>query len=68
MLLFIIGMRPYAVENDPDKKKEIFSKYNSESIQPHLQKIEAHLIKNGTGFLVGNAVISIIYNFISNLK
>ena len=60
-------MRPYAVEKDADKKKEIFSKYNSEAIQPHLQKIEAHLIKNGTGFLVGNAVIFYhVYNWACN--
>lgn len=44
------------MEQDPDKKKELFLKYNTETIQPHLTKIEEHLTKNGTGFLVGDAV------------
>jgi len=49
-------MRPVVVENDADKKKELLLKYNSETIQPHLQKIEAQLVKNGTGYIVGNSV------------
>lgn len=49
-------MRPVIIEKDDSKKKELFLKYNSETVQPHLQKIEAQLVKNGTGFLVGNSV------------
>ncbi len=61
---YVIGMKPIIMENDPDKKKELFLKYNTETIQPHLQKIEAHLVKNGTGFLVGDSVPIFFYFFI----
>ena len=57
-------MRPVVVENDADKKKELFLKYNSETIQPHLQKIEAQLVKNGTGYIVGNSVNFDWFSFI----
>jgi hypothetical protein len=49
-------MRPVAREKDPEKQQEIFDKVNEEMIQPHAKKIEGILIKNGSGFLVGNAV------------
>jgi len=44
-------------EKDEEKKKERFLKHNKESAQPHLVIIEQHLIKNGSGYLVGNTVI-----------
>ncbi|XP_046646250.1 glutathione S-transferase 1-like [Daphnia pulicaria] len=50
------GMRPVAREKDPEKQQEIFDKVNEEMIQPHAKKIEEILIKNGSGFLVGNAL------------
>ncbi len=50
-------MRPVVKGNAPDKMNELFLKYNSNTIQPHLQKIERDLIKNGTGFLVGDSVL-----------
>ena len=43
-------------EKDEAKQKEIFDKLHQEFIKPHIEKIEGHLIKNGTGFLVGKAV------------
>ena len=41
---------------DPAKQKEMVDKVVSETIQPHLPKIEEQLMKNGSGFLVGKAV------------
>lgn len=49
-------MRPVAREKDPEKQQGIFDKVNEEMIQPHAKKIEDILVKNGSGFLVGNAV------------
>ncbi len=51
------------MEPDLEKKKEIFLKNNIDNVQPHLAIIEQHLIKNGSGYLVGNSV-STIYNSI----
>lgn len=49
-------MRPIAREKDPEKQKEVFRTVNEEMIQPHAKRIEQHLNKNESGFLVGNAV------------
>ena len=51
------------MEPDLEKKKEIFLKNNIDNVQPHLAIIEQDLIKNGSGYLVGNSV-SAIYNSI----
>ena len=53
-------MRTATWETDPEKQKELFDKVNQDTIQPHLQKVEQHLIKNGSGHLVGQGV-SLIY-------
>ena len=50
------GFKPFLFEKDLEKKKEMFDKYYQDNIKAHLEKIEAHLAKNETGFLVGNAV------------
>jgi hypothetical protein len=52
-------MRTPTWEADPEKQKELFDKVNQETIQPHLEKVEQHLIKNGSGHLVGKEVSSI---------
>ena len=57
------GMRPVAREKDPEKQQEVFDKVNVEMIQPHAKKIEEFLIKNGSGFLVGNAVRNFFFIF-----
>jgi glutathione S-transferase len=45
-------------ETDPVKQKELFDKVNQDTIQPHLEKVEQHLVKNGSGHLVGQGVSS----------
>jgi hypothetical protein len=40
----------------------VFDKVNEEMIQPHAKKIEEFLIKNGSGFLVGNAVRNFFFH------
>ena len=50
------GAKPFLFEKDLEKKKEMFDKYYQDSVKSHLAKIEEHLTKNGTGFLVGKAV------------
>jgi len=52
----VIAMRSTTWETDAAKQKEMFDKVVSETIQPHLLKIEDQMTKNGSGFLVGNAV------------
>ena len=49
------GMKPFLFEKDEEKKKEMFMKYHQDSIKPLIEKIEQHLMKNNTGFLVGNS-------------
>ena len=43
-------------EKDEAKQKELFDKLHQDTLKPHIEKVEAHLIKNGTGFLVGDSV------------
>ena len=43
-------------EKDDAKQKELFEKSPQEHVKPHVEKVEAHLVKNGTGHLVGDAV------------
>ena len=49
-------MRPVFLEQDPDKKKELFQEAAEKHLLPHVQLIEKHLKKNGSGYLVGTAV------------
>lgn len=56
-------MRPVKWEKDAEKRKDVFLKLNSEKVQPHLKKIEEQLIKNGTGFLVGDSVCILLILF-----
>merc|ERR1712007_140334 len=50
-------MRPVFLEQDPDKKKELFQEAAEKHLLPHVQLIEKHLKKNGSGYLVGTAVL-----------
>lgn len=62
-------MRTATWEKDAEKQKELFDKVNQETIQPHLEKVEQHLVKNGGVHLVGQGVSFIHYllkNFICN--
>ena len=43
-------------EKDPEKKDERHQKFLTETVAPHIAIIEKHLVKNGTGFLVGDEV------------
>lgn len=53
-------MRTPTWEADSVKQKELFDKVNEETIQPHLEKIEQHMHKNGSGYLVGQGVSVVI--------
>nr|QNM80586.1 glutathione S-transferase sigma1 [Daphnia pulex] len=50
------AMRTPTWETDPVKQKELFDKVNQDTIQPHLEKVEQHLVKNGGGHLVGQGL------------
>ena len=56
MCLFKIEMVESTWEQDSEKQKVLFEKVNREKVQPHVEMIEKHLIKNGTGYLVGQKV------------
>lgn len=52
-------------EQDPEKQKELFKSYLTDTALPHAAIIESHLEKNGTGFLVGSAVsFVLLFNLI----
>ena len=51
-------MRTPTWETDPEKQKELFDKVNQDTIQPHIEKVEQHIVKNGSGHLVGQGVHS----------
>ena len=53
---FFIEMVESTWEQDSEKQKILFEKVNREKVQPHVEMIEKHLIKNGTGYLVGQKV------------
>ena len=57
-------MRPVTQENDVEKQTVLFIKFNEEMIQPRAKKIEQFLINNGTGFLVGDAALTIYFNIV----
>ena len=50
------AIKPVANEKDPEKKKELYQMFFTETVVPHAAIIEKHLVKNGTGFLVGDEV------------
>lgn len=54
-------MCPITRVKDLEKQQELFDEINQEMIQPHAQGIEQLLLKNGSGYLVGNAVRNIIF-------
>jgi len=45
---------PWFREQDPEKKKAIWTKLEDDHFKPFLTKYDAFLTKNGTGFFVGN--------------
>ena len=49
-------MRPAFLEKDAEKQKELYQKFMTDTVGPHVAIIEKHLEKNGTGFLVGSEV------------
>lgn len=49
-------MRTATWEQDAVKQKEIFDKTVQDSVLPHVQRVEQHIIKNGSGHLVGQGV------------
>ena len=57
-------MKPFLFEPDAEKKKEMFMKYYQESIKPMIEKLEEHLMKNGSSYLVGKSVSYYIFNSI----
>ncbi len=61
--IFLPAMRAATWETDAEKQKELFEKVNQDNIQPHIEKVEQHIIKNGSGHLVGQGVRSINYTF-----
>nr|QST14963.1 GSTsigma1d protein [Diaphanosoma celebensis] len=48
------AMIPAAFEKDATKQAEMFEKFFSEQVVPHVKIIEKDLAKNGSGFLVGS--------------
>ncbi len=49
-------MRPAFLEKDAEKQKELYQKFLTDNIAPHVAIVEKHLEKNGTGYLVGSEV------------
>ena len=63
------GLRQKVIKgvNDVNKENENFKVFNQETIQPHLKIIENQLIKNSSGFVVGDSVIFyILYAWLFN--
>jgi hypothetical protein len=54
-------MCPITRVKDLEKQQELFDEINQEMIQPHAQGIEQLLFKNGSGYLVGNAVRNLCF-------
>lgn len=52
-------MVPAFQEKDQVKQTEMYGKILNEVIVPHANKVEGHLKKNNTGFLVGDKVIEV---------
>ena len=64
---FFIEMVESTWEQDSEKQKVLFEKVNREKVQPHVEMIEKHLIKNGTGYLVGQKVSLIQFSYFEYL-
>lgn len=60
-------MRPAFLEKDAEKQKELYQKFMTDTVGPHVAIIEKHLEKNGTGFLVGSEV-SVLYKIFISQK
>lgn len=50
------AMRPAFLEKDAEKQKELYGKFLTDNVAPHLVLIEKVLEKNGSGYLVGQDV------------
>lgn len=55
--VLLSGMRPAFLEKDADKQKELYEKFMTETVGPHVALVEKQLEKNGTGHLVGKEVM-----------
>ena len=53
------------MEIDSKKQTEMTEEYLSKTVAPHIQMIESHLKKNGSGYLVGSEVKHGINMFMS---
>ncbi|XP_046646245.1 glutathione S-transferase 1-like isoform X1 [Daphnia pulicaria] len=47
------GMRPAFLEKDADKQKELYQKFMTDNVAPHVAIVEKQLETNGSGHLVG---------------
>jgi len=63
-LIDILEMRPVIWEKDDVVQKENFDQLYPQFLEPNLVQIEADLVKNGTGYLVGDSVNMMISNHI----
>jgi hypothetical protein len=55
-------MRPAFLEKDADKQKELYLKFMTDNVAPHVAIVEKQLEKNGSGHLVGKEVNLITFN------
>ena len=62
------GMRSVHLEKDAEKRKEEFTKWIAERVNPHLSIIEKHVQENGSGYLVGSEVSYSAFKSRSNLN
>ena len=53
------------METNSKKQTEMTEEYLSKTVAPHIQIIESHLQKNGSGYLVGSEVKHGINRFMS---
>lgn len=59
----LIKMKAWFAEEDSAKKVEIFRTLCETEITPFLTRFENHLAENGTGYFVGDKVISLLRLF-----
>jgi hypothetical protein len=60
-------MRPAFLEKDADKQKELYQKFMTDNVAPHVAIVEKQLETNGSGHLVGKEVNLIILNICENI-
>ena len=53
---FYLAIHKVIMETDSKKQAEMTEEYLSKTVAPHIQIIESHLHKNGSGYLVGSEV------------